>query len=204
MIKAKKPALPQSTSNIPKKGILLLALALLLLTPTYHSGSQPPITQAPQSGPYQQNLAIGLDMLGAPNASLRMTNLDLSSRGLVLDNNYAGNNLAIFIIDHNYTQPLGASSLLGIPSFILGLFSQPALITFYTGDPATTRPESDHVAAQFSQALGVSFTKAFAIPSGQGTVTIYAPNPELTNNDALTRVLGLLPSSSFSTLLNPA
>jgi uncharacterized membrane protein YvlD (DUF360 family) len=218
MIKAKKPALPQSTSNIPKKGILLLALAILLLTPTYHSGSQPPITQAPPSGPYQQNLAIGLDMLGAPNASLRMTNLDLSSKGLVLDNNYAGNNLSLFIISNNYTRFLGAgtSSSLGIPSFILGLFSQPALITFYTGDPATTRGESDNVAAQFSQAIGVQFTKAFALPtgysttkpnpssSGQGTVTIYAPDPELTNSDALTRVLGLLPSSSFSTLVKPA
>ncbi len=181
MIRPKKPALPQntSTSNIPKKGILLLALAVLFLIPTQHTTQPSTITQAPTSGPYQQNLAIGLDMLGAPNASLRMTNL-------------------------NYTRFLGDSSSLGIPSFILALFSQPALITFYTGDPATTRGESDNVAAQFSQALGVTFTKAFAIPSGQGTVTIYAPNPELTNNDALTRVLGLLPSSSFSTLIKPA
>ncbi len=206
MIKTKKPALPQntSTSNIPKKGLLLLALAVLFLIPTQHTTQPSTITQAPPSGPYQQNLAIGLDMLGAPNASLRMTNLDLSSKGLVLDNNYAGNNLSIFIINNNYTRFLGDSSSLGIPSFILALFSQPALITFYTGDPATTRGESDNVAAQFSQALGVRFTKAFAIPSGQGTVTIYAPNPELTNNDALTRVLGLLPSSSFSTLIKPA
>jgi uncharacterized protein (DUF2062 family) len=204
MIKTKKTALPQNaTSNLPKKGILLLALAILLLIPTHYSTNPQPITQAPPSGPYQQNLAIGLDMLGAPNASLRMTNLDLSSKGLVLDNNYAGNNLSLFIINNNYSQSFGTSSGLGIPSFILGLFSQPALITFYTGDPATTRGQSDNVAAQFSQALGVSLTKAFAIPSGQGTVTIYAPNPELTNNDALTRVLGLLPSSSFSTLIKP-
>jgi len=202
MIRTKKPTLPQN--NIPKKGILLLALAILLFIPSPHTTQPSTIIQAPPSGPYQQNLAIGLDMLGSPSASLRMTNLDLSSRGLVLNNNYAGNNLSIFIINNNYTQPLGANSFLGIPSFILGLFSQPALITFYTGDPAATRGESDNVAAQFSQALGVSFTKAFAIPSGQGTVTIYAPNPELTNNDALTRVLGLLPSSSFSTLINPA
>jgi hypothetical protein len=205
MIKTKKPTLPQTaSSNLPKKGILLLALAILLLIPTYHQVSTPPITQAPPSGPYQQNLAIGLDMLGAPNASLRMTNLDLSNKGLVLDNNYAGNNLSIFVINNNYTRFLGASSNLGIPSFILGLFSQPALITFYTGDPATTRVESDNVAAQFSQALGVSFTKAFALPYGGSIITIYAPNPELTNNDALTRVLGLLPSSSFSTLVKPA
>jgi uncharacterized protein (DUF2062 family) len=201
MIKT-KPTPPQN--NIPKKGILLLALAILLFIPSPHTVQPSTITQAPPSGPYQQNLAIGLDMLGAPNASLRMTNLDLPSKGLVLDNNYAGNNLSLFIINNNYSQPLGTGSGLGVPSFILGLFSQPALITFYSGDPATTRGESDNVAAQFSQALGVGFTKAFAIPSGQGTVTIYAPNPELTNNDALTRVLGLLPSSSFSTLIKPA
>src|SRR5438552_8017304 len=204
MIKTKKPALPQNAGDLPKKGILLLALAILFLIPTQHTTQPSTISQAPPSGPYQQNLAIGLDMLGAPNASLRMTDLDLSSKGLVLDNNYAGNNLSLFIINNNYSQSLGTNSGLGIPSFILGLFSQPALITFYTGDPATTRGESDNVATQFAQALGVGFTKAFAIPSGQGTVTIYAPNPELTNNDALTRVLGLLPSSSFSTLIKPA
>jgi len=204
MIKTKKPTLPQNTGNLPKKGILLLALAMLLFVPNLHATQPSTIIQAPPSGPYQQNLAVGLDMLGAPNASLRMTNLDLSSKGLVLDNNYAGNNLSLFIISNNYTRSLGPSSILGIPNFILGLFSQPALITFYTGDPATTRGESDNVAAQFSQALGVTLTKAFALPSGQGTVTIYAPNPELTNNEALTRVLGLLPSSSFSTLIKPA
>jgi len=204
MIKTKKPALPENAGDLSKKGILLLTLAILLLIPAYHSVNPPSITQAPPSGPYQQNLAIGLDMLGAPNASLRMTNLDLSSKGLVLDNNYAGNNLSLFIINNNYSQSLGTDSGLGIPSLILGLFSQPALITFYTGDQATIRAESDTVATQFSQALGVSFTKAFALPSGQGSVTIYAPNPELTNNDALTRVLGLLPSASFSTLVKPA
>jgi hypothetical protein len=205
MIKTKKPTLPQNAnSNIPKKGILLLALAIILFIPSLHATQPSTIIQAPPSGPYQQNLAVGLDMLGAPNASLRMTNLDLSSKGLVLDNNYAGNNLSLFIINNNYTRSLGPSSILGIPNFILGRFSQPALITFYTGDPATTRAESDNVATQFSRALGVSFTKALALPSGQGTVTIYAPNPELTNNDALTRVLGLLPSSSFSTLIKPA
>jgi hypothetical protein len=206
MIKTKKPTLPQNatTSNIPKKGILLLALAILLFIPSPHITQPSTITQAPLSGPYQQILAVGLDMLGAPNASLRMTNLDLSSKGLVLDNNYAGNNLSIFVINNNYSQPLGTGSALGIPSFILGLFSQPALITFYTGDPATTRGKSDNVASQFSQALGITFTKAFAFPYGPGTITIYAPNPELTNNDALTRVLGLLPSSSFSALIKPA
>jgi hypothetical protein len=206
VIKTSKTSVQRAASinNIPKKGILLLALAVLLVIPSPRIAPPSTIIQAPPSGPYQQSLAIGLDMLGAPNASLRMTNLDLSSRGLVLDNNYAGNNLSIFVIDNNYSQPLGASSGLGIPSFILGLFSQPALITFYTGDPATTRGESDNVATQFSQALGVPFTKAFALPYGPGTIAIYAPNPELTNNDALTKVLGLLPSSSFSTLIKPA
>src|SRR3989449_5511177 len=128
MIKPKKPPLPQNAGDLPKKGILLLALAILLLIPTPHTTQPSTITQAPTSGPYQQNLAIGLDMLGAPNASLRMTNLDLSSKGIVLDNNYAGNNLSLFIINNNYTRFLGTSSSLGIPSFILGLFSQPALI----------------------------------------------------------------------------
>jgi uncharacterized protein (DUF2062 family) len=206
MIKTTKPTLPQNagTGNIPKKGILLLALAILLVVPGQHTTRPSTIAQAPPGGPYQQNLAVGLDMLGAPNASLRMKNLDLSSRGLVLDNNYAGNIFSIFIIDNNYSQSLGTGAGLGIPSFILGLFSQPALITFYTGDPATTRGESDNVATQFTQALGVTFAKAFALPYGPGTLTIYAPDPEITNNDALTRVLGLLPSSSFSTLIKPA
>jgi hypothetical protein len=200
-IKTKKPQLP--TTDLPKKGILLLLIATTLLIPIHQTNHQS-ITQAPPGGPYQENLAVGLNMLGAPNASLRMTNLDLSSKGLTLDNNYANNNLSIFVINNNYTQANNRISALGLPSFILGLFSQPALITFYTGDPATTSTESDNVANQFSQALGVQFTKAFAIPSGAGTVTIYAPNPELTNNDALARVLRVLPSSSFSNLINPA
>src|SRR3989449_157894 len=117
-IKTKKPNLPQTTrtSAIPKKEILLLALAILLLVPTPHTTQPSTITQAPPSGPYQQNLAIGLDMLGAPNASLRMTNLDLSSKGLVLDNNYAGNNLSLFIINNNYSLT-GALGLLPSSSF---------------------------------------------------------------------------------------
>lgn len=199
-IKTKKPVLPQ---NMPKKGILLLAFVIIMVFPAPFTAAPSAIVQAPPAGPYQQNLAIGLDMLGAPNASLRMTNLDLSSKGLVLDSNYAANNFSIFIIDNNYSQPLGQSFGLGLPSFILGLFSQPALITYYTGDPSTTRSESDNVAAQFSQAIDVQFTRALALPSGAGTITIYAPSPEITNNDALTRVLGLLPSASFSTLINP-
>jgi hypothetical protein len=38
---------------------------------------------------------------------------------------------------------------------------------------------------------------------GQGTATIYAPNPELSNQDALTKLMALLPSQSFSSLINP-
>src|SRR2546428_6061512 len=120
MCRTKNTAVPQN--NIPKKGILLLALAIFLFVPSPHSAQPSTITQAPPGRPYQQNLAIGLDMLGAPNASLRMTNLDLSSKGLALDNNYAGNNLSIFIINNNYTRFLGDSSSLGIPTFILALF----------------------------------------------------------------------------------
>ncbi len=199
-IKTKKPEITTPT-DLPKKGILLLLISLSLLVPIHLATHQTSIIQAPPAGPYQQNLAVGLNMLGAPNASLRMTNLDLSSKGLVLDNNYANNNLSIFVINNNYTMTGNGASALGLPDFILGLFSQPALITFYTGDPAITSVESDSVATQFAQALGVSFIKAFAIPSGAGTVTIYAPSPELTNSDALARVLRILPSSSFSSLV---
>ena len=39
---------------------------------------------------------------------------------------------------------------------------------------------------------------------GQGTATIYAPNPELSNYDALTKLMALLPSQSFSSLISPA
>src|SRR5437016_3551441 len=39
---------------------------------------------------------------------------------------------------------------------------------------------------------------------GQGTATIYAPNPELSNYDALTKLMTLLPNQSFSSLISPA
>src|SRR5205807_9174978 len=63
MMKTKKPELPQTAGagNIPKKGILLLALAILLFIPSYDVGHPSPTIQAPPSGPYQQDLAIGLD-----------------------------------------------------------------------------------------------------------------------------------------------
>src|SRR5436853_6727345 len=83
------------------------------------------------------------------------------------------------------------------------IISQPALVTFYSGDPKTTAAESAAVEAQFSQALGVPFTTIFSLPmGGQGTATIYAPNPELSNYDALTKLMALLPSQSFSNRTN--
>src|SRR5436853_204453 len=39
---------------------------------------------------------------------------------------------------------------------------------------------------------------------GQGTTTTYAPNPEPSNYDALTKLMALLPSQSFSSLVSPA
>ncbi len=179
-----------------KSAILLLALALFLPIPHSHIPSS--INQASMPGHYQQNLAVALDMLGSPNASLRLTNLDLSSRGLVLDNNYAGSNMSMFVVNNNFSQAFGS----GPQTTILQLVSQPALVTYYTGNPKVTSIESDGVAAQFSKALGVPFTIAFSIPTGQGSITVYAPSPELSNYDALTRVLALLPSSSFARLVN--
>src|SRR5207244_9970554 len=61
------------------------------------------------------------------------------------------------------------------------------------------------VEAQFSQALGMQFTTIISLSmAGQGTATIYAPNPELSNYDALTKLMALLPSQSFSSLISPA
>src|SRR5437588_12423585 len=85
------------------------------------------------------------------------------------------------------------------------LLSQAGLVTIYSGDPKTTAAESAAVEAQFSQALGVPFTTIFSLPmGGQGTATLYAPNPELSNYDALTKLMALLPSQSFSNLINRA
>jgi hypothetical protein len=133
--------------------------------------------------------------------SLQLTNLDLSSKGLVQDNNYVGANVAAFIVNNNDSQALGN----GQQSQMLQFISQPALVTFYSGDPKTTAAESAAVEAQFSRALGVPFTTIFSLSmGGQGTATIYAPNPELSNYDALTKLMALLPSQSFSSLITPA
>src|SRR6266480_1047221 len=190
--------------SIVDRPVLKTAIVLLMLLPIFgvsHYGITSPPFQAAVPGPYQQRLDIALGMLGAPNTTLQLTNLDLSSKGLVQDNNYAGANVAAFIVNNNDSQALGN----GQQNQMLQTLSQPALVTVYSGDPKTTAAESAAVEAQFSQALGVPFTTIFSLPmSGQGTATIYAPNPELSNYDALTKLMALLPSQSFSNLINPA
>jgi hypothetical protein len=198
-----KPGLKEDRSIVDRP-VLKTAVVLLMLLPLfaipYFSTTSAPF-QVPVPGPYEQRLDVALGMLGAPNMSLQLTNLDLSSKGLVQDNNYAGANVAAFIVDNNDSQAFGG----GQQSQMLQIISQPALVTVYSGDPKTTAAESAAVEAQFSQALGVSFTTIFSLPmGGQGTATIYAPNPELSNYDALTKLMGLLPSQSFSNLINPA
>ncbi|HZY94049.1 MAG TPA: hypothetical protein VFE98_04205 [Candidatus Bathyarchaeia archaeon] len=182
-----------------KVAVLLLLLLPLALVPG--SPSAATVYQAPPSGPYQQNLAIALDMLGTPNASLRMTNLDLSSSGLTMNSNYAGSTMAVLIVNNNFSE-----SLANIPgSSFLTLVSQPALVTLYTGPTSASGTQSDAVAAQFSQALGVSFTLAVGLPTTQGTVRLYVANPGFASNqDALSKILRLLPGPSFSGLVNVA
>ncbi len=198
-----KPGLKENR-NVVDRPVLKTAVILLMLLPIFaipHISTSSPPFQAPVPGPYEQRLDVALGMLGAPNMSLQLTNLDLSSKGLVQDNNYAGANVAAFIVNNNDSQALGN----GQQSQMLQIISQPALVTFYSGDPKTTAAESAAVEAQFSQALGVPFTTIFSLPmGGQGTATIYAPNPELSNYDALTKLMALLPSQSFSNLITPA
>jgi hypothetical protein len=198
-----KPDLKENR-NVVDRPVLKTAVLLLMLLPIFampHFAAPSPAVQAAIPGPYQQRLDVALGMLGAPNMSLQLTNLDLSSKGLVQDNNYAGANVAAFIVNNNDSQALGN----GQQSQMLQVISQPALVTSYSGDPKTTAAESAAVEAQFSQALGVPFTTIFSLPiGGQGTATIYAPNPELSNLDAMTKLMGLLPSQSFSSLVNPA
>jgi uncharacterized protein (DUF2062 family) len=197
-----KPGLKENR-NVVDRPVLKTAVILLMLLPLFavpHISTTPPPLQAAVPGPYEQRLDVALGMLGAPNMSLQLTNLDLSSKGLVQDNNYAGANIAAFIVNNNDSQAFGN----GQQSQMLQIISQPALITVYSGDPKTTAAESAAVEAQFSQALGVPFTTIFSLPmGGQGTATIYAPNPELSNHDALTKLMTLLPSQSFSSLINP-
>src|SRR3989441_44173 len=198
-----KPGLKENR-NVVDRPVLKTAVMLLMLLPIFaipHISTTSPPFQAPVPGPYEQRLDVALGMLGAPNMSIQLTNLDLSSKGLVQDNNYAGANVAAFIVNNNDSQALGN----GQQSQMLQIISQPALVTFYSGDPKTTAEESAAVEAQFSQALGVPFPTIFSLPmGGKGTATIYAPNPELSNYDALTKLMALLPSQSFSSLINPA
>jgi hypothetical protein len=198
-----KPGLKENR-NVVDRPVLKTAVILLMILPIFaipHFSTTSPPSQAAVPGPYGQRLDVALGMLGAPNMSLQLTNLDLSSKGLVQDNNYVGANVAAFIVNNNDSQALGN----GQQSQMLQFISQPALVTFYSGDPKTTAAESAAVEAQFSRALGVPFTTIFSLSmGGQGTATIYAPNPELSNYDALTKLMALLPSQSFSSLITPA
>ncbi len=189
-----------SPASTTKATLLLFFLVLGLFALPPQRSLTPDIFHAPPAGPYLQALATGLNMLGAPNSSLRLTNLDLSSRGLVLDNNYAGNNMTAFIINNNYPEAFGS----GPQSFILRLFSQPALVTLTTGSLGPAMARADAVAAQFSQALGMQLSFALALPAGTETIVIYAPTSPLSNSEALGKLLAVLPAASFSSLVNPA
>jgi len=207
LIIRRKPALT-ADHKILNQPTLKTAILLLMLLPLFaipSASTSHPIYQASPSGKYEQQLAIGLNMLGAPNASLEMTNLDLSSLGLAIDNNYAGANVAAFIINNNDSQPFGNGQQGQGPGQFLQIISQPALVTFFNGSAVSPRSQSSAIEAQFSRALGLPFTTIFSLPMGQGgTATIYAPNPERSNADALTRLFSLLPGQSFSSLINPA
>jgi uncharacterized protein (DUF2062 family) len=198
-----KPGLKENRTIVDRP-VLKTAVILLMLLPIFaipHFSTTSPPFQAPVPGPYEQRLDVALGMLGAPNTTLQLTNLDLSSKGLVQNNNYVGANIAAFIVNNNDSQALGN----GQQSQMLQIISQPALITVYAGDPKTAAAQSAAVEAQFSQALGIQFTTIFSLSmGGQGTATIYAPNPEISNYDALTKLMALLPSQSFSSLITPA
>src|SRR5437588_8655798 len=88
---------------------------------------------------------------------------------------------------------------------MLQILSQPALVTVYSGYHKSPAAESAAVEAQFCQSLGIRFTTIISLSmGGQGTATIYAPNPELSNYDALTKLMALRPRQSFSSLISHA
>lgn len=188
------------TDKTLKVGVLLILLAIPFLFAPSQPGTGQAIFQASSSGPYQENMAVSLNMLGAPNSSLRLTNLDLSSRGLILDRNYDNNSFTALIINNNFPQAFG----LGPQSFALQLFSEPTLVMLYTTPLASARARADAVATQYSRALGVTFTLALALPYGLGVMLVYSPSPGLSNADALQKALAVLPATSFSSLINPA
>ncbi len=195
----KAPAAAPPEPKTLKIGVLLMLIAMGTLVFLPSPGLPVQIRQAPPAGPYQQNLAVGLSMLGAPNASLRLTNLDLSSRGLVMNSNYDNTNFTAFIINNNYPQAFGSG-----PATLLRLFSEPTLIVSFTTDLTSATAKADEVAAQFGQALGIQFTRALALRLGPEAVAIYSPTPSLTNSEALRKVLAALPSTSFSSLISPS
>ena len=179
-------------------GVLLFLFLLGTFIPLPREVESAEIFQAPPAGPYNQNLAVGLGMLGVPNASLRLANLDLSSKGLFMDSNYDNSNFTALIINNNYPQAFG----LGPQSSLLRLFSEPTLLIQFTGSLSSSTAKGNAVAAQFSQALATSFTLAMALPLGPMTVLVYSPTSALSNSDALRRVLAALPPNSFSNLVN--
>ena len=191
-----------TAANAPtvRAAALLFLIFLGAFIPLPKASSPMEILHAPPAGPYNQNLAVGLDTLGAPNASLRLANLDLSSKGLVMDSNYDNNNFTAFIINNKYPQAFGA----GPQSSLLRLFSEPTLLVQFTGGLTSSTAKGNAIAAQFSQALGVPFTLALSLPIGPVTILVYSPTPALSNSDGLRRVLAALPSTSFSGLVNPA
>lgn len=200
----KKPGLSTNRTIVDrpslKTAVLLLMLLPLFFVPHFSSTHQ--FYQAPPSGKYEQQLVVAVNMIGAPNATLEMTNLDLSNVGIASDSNYVGANVAAFVINNNDSQPFGNSQQGQGQSQVLQFISQPALITFFNGSATSPSSQSSAIEAQFSQALGVPLTTIFSLPTGQGSARIYAPNPELSNYDALTKIMGLLPSQSFSSLIN--
>ncbi len=198
-----KPRLT-AKQGIIDRPTLKTAILLLMLLPFFavpNASVAHSIDQAPPADKYEQQLAVALDMIGAPNVTLEMTNLDLSNLGLTVDNNYAGATVAAFIVNNNDSQPFGNSQQ--NQGQFLQAISQPALITYFSGSAKATSAQSNAIESQFSQAFEMPFTTIFSLPMGQGgSATIYAPNPELSNYDALTKLLSLLPSQSFSTLIN--
>ncbi len=201
---AKKQEVTVETPANIKTGLVLLMLSAGLILPVLAHASTPGqvLHVNGPSQPYQQYLTVGLDKLGAPNASLRLANLDLSNTGLVLDSNYDQANFTMLIINNDYPEGFGN----GAKNFPLQLFSKPALITMYSSpDQSTALSKSNNVAAQFSTALGTQFTYALSLPMGNnGWINLYATDPSISNSDMLAKALAILPAGGFSGLFNQA
>ncbi len=197
----KQLTLKSKRTTLDRPALKTAAIILLILLP-YSTFSLPSsslaIYHAAMSSPYEQNLAISIDVLGSPNASLRMTNLDLSNNGVTMSTDFSGSSMAAFVVNNNYSETLGN----GPQSSILQLVSQPTFVTFYSGSSSASSSKSDSVASRFSQALGMQLILVLSLPMNSGTVRLYVPNQQLSNYDALTKIIGLLPPASFSNLVN--